>query len=187
VPSPIPWRLREAVRCFHRGGVIAYPTEAVYGLGCDPLDWLAVERILEIKRRPLDKGLILIGADFEQLRPYVKHLSEEAMNPLFNSWPGPTTWLLPAADHTPPWLRGEHETLAVRVTAHPIAAALCRACESPLVSTSANIGGHPPARSALQVRSRLGGRVDCVISGSVGDLSKPTVIRDAASGRTIRS
>jgi L-threonylcarbamoyladenylate synthase len=188
VGAPTPsWRLRQAARCFHQGGILAYPTEAVYGLGCDPLDWFAVERILEIKRRPLDKGLILIAAHFEQLRPYVKPLSEEAMEPLFNSWPGPTTWLLPAADHTPPWLRGAHETLAVRVTDHPVAAALCRACGSPLVSTSANIGGHPPARSALQVRHRLGSRVDCVISGSLGDLSKPTVIRDAASGEILRS
>jgi L-threonylcarbamoyladenylate synthase len=186
--APIsPWRLRQAARCFLRGGVLAYPTEAVYGLGCDPLDWFAVARILEIKKRPTEKGLILIAADFEQLRPFVKPLSEESMRPLFESWPGPTTWLLPAADHTPPWLRGEHETLAVRVTAHPLSAALCRACESPLVSTSANIGGHPPARSAMQVRHRLGSRVDYVISGPLGEQSKPTVIRDAASGDIIRS
>jgi L-threonylcarbamoyladenylate synthase len=186
MPSPIPWRLRQAARCFHQGGVLAYPTEAVYGLGCDPLDWFAVERIMEIKKRPLDKGLILIAADFEQLRPFVQPLSEEAMKPLFDSWPGPATWLLPAADQTPPWLRGVHETLAVRVTAHPMAAALCHACGSPLVSTSANIGGHPPARSALQVRSRFGNRIDCVISGPLGDQTKPTPIRDAASGRTVR-
>jgi L-threonylcarbamoyladenylate synthase len=186
--APIsPWRLGQGARCFHRGGVLAYPTEAVYGLGCDPLNWFAVERILEIKRRPIEKGLILIAADFEQLRPYVQPLSEEAMRPLFESWPGPTTWLLPAADHTPPWLRGEHETLAVRVTAHPLSAALCRACDSPLVSTSANIAGHPPARSALQVHLKLGHRVDWVISGPLGEQSKPTVIRDAASGKTLRS
>jgi L-threonylcarbamoyladenylate synthase len=181
------WQLRQAARCFHQGGVLAYPTEAVYGLGCDPLDWFAVERILELKKRPLDKGLILIAADFEQLRPFVRPLSEEAMRPLYDSWPGPSTWLLPAAEHTPPWLRGAHDTLAVRVTAHPIAAALCRACDSPLVSTSANMDGQPPARSALRVRSSFGNRVDCVVSGPLGDLSKPTVIRDAVSGETVRS
>ncbi len=182
-----PWRLREAARCFHQGGILAYPTEAVYGLGCDPMDWFAVERILELKRRPLDKGLILIAADFRQLAPFVMPLSDEELRIPFDTWPGPTTWLLPAAEHTPPWLTGAHDTLAVRVTAHPIAAALCRACGSPLVSTSANIADHPPARSALHIRSRFGGQVDCIVSGSVGGKRKPTPIRDLASGRTLRA
>ena len=186
-PAISQWRLREAARCFHSGGILAYPTEAVYGLGCDPMDWIAVERILEIKRRPVDKGLILIAADFQQLLPFVKPLSDEELQIPFDTWPGPTTWLLPAAEHTPPWLTGEHETLAVRVTAHPIAAALCRACGSPLVSTSANISDRPPARSALQTRLRLGRHVDHIVSGPVGGKPKPTPIRDLTSGRTLRA
>ncbi len=185
--SPLPlWRLREAARCFHQGGILAYPTEAVYGLGCDPRDWFAVERILALKKRAEEKGLILIAADFEQLLPFVQPLPDHKMRNPLASWPGPSTWLLPAASDLPPWLCGRHATIAVRVTAHPIAAALCRACGSPLISTSANIEGQPPARSALQVRTRFGDRIDCILHGDVGQLSRPTVIRDAASGEIVR-
>jgi L-threonylcarbamoyladenylate synthase len=184
---PVPrWKLRQAARCFRRGGVLAYPTEAVYGLGCDPLNWPAVERILELKQRHAGKGVILIAAHFEQLLPFVAPLPEAQMRPVLESWPGAATWLLPAAPGTPPWIRGEHETVAVRVTAHPVAAALCRACDSPLVSTSANPSSQLPARSALRVRSYFGNRVDYILAGPLGGLEKPTPIRDAASGLTLR-
>ncbi len=180
------WRLREAARCVAQGGIIAYPTEAVYGLGCDPMNWFAVEQILALKGRPVEMGLILIAADFEQLLPYVVPLTKQQMQPLHASWPGPSTWLLPASPASPPWLQGQYETLAVRVTAHPLAAALCRACNSPLVSTSANQSGQPAARSALQVRTRIPGGVDLILAGEVGAERSCSTIRDAASGRTIR-
>ncbi|MES9856982.1 MAG: L-threonylcarbamoyladenylate synthase [Sedimenticola sp.] len=181
-----PWKLREAANCFHRGGIIAYPTEAVYGLGCDPLDGYAVEQLLALKRRPVSKGVILIAADFNQLRPFVTTLSDSKMAPVYDSWPGPHTWLLPAAEHLPYWLCGTHSTLAVRVTDHPAAAALCRACRSPLVSTSANIAGRPPLRNAFSVRRTFGEQVDYVLNAPIGAEQKPTTIRDARSGRLIR-
>lgn len=180
------WQLREARRCFDRGGLIAYPTEAVYGLGCDPLNEAAVMRLLDLKQRPMAKGLILISADLQQLRPFVQWLPAEQMQPVLASWPGPHTWLLPAAPGVPEWLTGSHDSLAVRVTAHPVAAALCRACDSPLVSTSANRGKRRPLRSALQVRRAFHLGVDCVISGPVGGLMRPTPIRDARSGGIVR-
>ncbi|HEY5719640.1 MAG TPA: Sua5/YciO/YrdC/YwlC family protein, partial [Gammaproteobacteria bacterium] len=117
-----PWRLRAAARAVRRGGVIAYPTEAVYGLGCDPLDAVAVFELLELKGRPVGKGLILIAADFAHLRPFVDEVGPAAMAAVHASWPGPHTWLLPARAATPPWLSGDFDTLAVRVTAHPVAA-----------------------------------------------------------------
>ncbi|WP_428606319.1 L-threonylcarbamoyladenylate synthase [Sedimenticola sp.] len=181
-----PWKLREAVRSFNRGGLIAYPTEAVYGLGCDPLNAQAMEALLGLKQRPMEKGVILIAADFEQLRPFIKPLAEPLMEQIFASWPGPNTWLLPAADNLPFWLTGVHTSIAVRVTAHPLAAALCRACQSPLVSTSANRSGQHPAKSALQVRLRLGNRVDCILSAPLGGNRTPSTIRDGATGRIIR-
>ncbi|MES9845675.1 MAG: Sua5/YciO/YrdC/YwlC family protein, partial [Candidatus Sedimenticola sp. 6PFRAG5] len=91
------------------------------------------------------------------------------------------------ADGLPYWLKGEHKTLAVRVTAHPVAAALCRACGSPLVSTSANLAGHPPARTALDVQRSLGGGIDTLIHSPVGRQIQPSTITDAITGRTIRS
>ncbi|TVO76922.1 L-threonylcarbamoyladenylate synthase [Sedimenticola selenatireducens] len=181
-----PWKLREAARCFNDGGLIAYPTEAVYGLGCDPLNQQSMEHLLQLKQRPIEKGVILIAADYEQLIPFIKPLDDDHMKPVWDSWPGPNTWLLPAADNLPFWLTGIHQTLAVRVTAHPLASALCRACDSPLVSTSANRSGQHPATSALQVHQRLGDGVNYIISGPLGDSLRPSTIRDALSGRVIR-
>lgn len=180
-------RLRGIARCLRTGAVIAYPTEAVYGLGCDPRNPSAVRRLLTIKRRPLHKGLILIAAEFEQLQPFVEPLTEAERAQLAATWPGPVTWLLPAKPRVPPWLRGRHTTLAVRVTAHPVAVALCRAFAGPLVSTSANLSGRPPGRNVLIVRRQLAAMVDYVVPGSVGGAARPSEIRDLRSGRVIRA
>ena len=179
--------MRQAARVLARGGILAYPTEAVFGLGCDPDDAWAVKRLLGLKQRPMEKGLILIAADFAQLVPYVRTLPEPRMGEIFASWPGPATWLLPATPDTPYWLTGNHDTLAVRVTAHPIAQALCRAWGGPLVSTSANPAGAPPARSPLQVRRYFGDRLDLVLSGELGASRRPTSIRDGRSGHLLRA
>lgn len=181
-----PWRLRLAARILRQGGIIAYPTESVFGLGCDPLDEDAVLRLLAIKRRKVEKGVILIADSFDRLRPYVAPLPEGILRQVLGSWPGPVTWVLPAAPHAPPWLRGRHDSLALRVTAHPIAASLCRSAGMPLVSTSANLSRRPPARNALQVRIRCGNGIDLVIHGATGGMAKPTPIRDALSGKTLR-
>ena len=186
-PVVRPWSLRQAARCVHGGGVIAYPTEAVYGLGCDPLDADAVGRLLRLKGRPPDKGLILIAADFGQLRPFIRPLSAAKMGPILDSWPGPHTWLLPAATDLPPWITGGQRLLAVRVTAHPLAAALCRACRTPLVSTSANRSGQPPQRTPLGVRRTFGTAVDCILHGDTGGRERPSTIRNGVTGETIRA
>ena len=180
-----PHRLHLAARVLREGGVIAYPTEAVFGLGCDPLNRDAVMRLLAIKRRPVEKGLILIASTFDQLLPFVVLPRPDLQQQLDASWPGPVTWLLPARPDTPRWLRGTHASLAVRVTAHPGAAALCNAFGGPIVSTSANILGRPPARTPLQVRLRCPG-VDLVVNGPTGGLRRPTEIGDAVSGARIR-
>lgn len=180
------WQLRAAADCVRAGGVIAYPTEAVYGLGCDPLDGDAVFRLLAIKQRPLAHGLILIGADFSQLAPYVGPVPAPVMKRVRATWPGPVTWLLPAAPGIPYWLCGAHATIAVRVTAHPLAAALCRAAGHALVSTSANRHRRPAARTHLQVERQLGAELDYVLNGKVGPRKRPSEIRDALSGRIVR-
>lgn len=185
-PDVSPFSLRKAARAIRRGAVVAYPTEAVYGLGCDPLNPVAVRRLLSIKGRAQRKGVILIAADFDQLRPFVAPLTDRQLQTIQASWPGPVTWVLPAAESVPAWLSGGRDTLAVRVTAHPTAAALCRAAGMPLVSTSANPAGRAPARTALQARLRCPG-VDLVLSGATGGLSRPTEIRDLASGKRLRA
>lgn len=179
-------RLGLAAAWVGRGGLIAYPTEAVYGLGCDPDNGHAVRRLLALKARSERKGLILIAADWTQLRPYVQSLEPTAMAVIHASWPGPVTWLLPARRETPTWLTGEHQTLAVRVTAHPLAAALCRQWGGPLVSTSANRATQPPARTALGVRRALGSGIDYLLVGPCGGNARPSSIRDACTGAVLR-
>jgi L-threonylcarbamoyladenylate synthase len=181
-----PFRLREAARLLRNGGVIAYPTEAVYGLGCDPLNRDAVGRILAIKQRPMAKGMILIASEFAQLTPFVLPPSPDIQGKLDRTWPGPVTWLLPSRPETPAWLRGSHATIAVRITDHPLARALCDAFGGAIVSTSANASGRPPARTALQARLRCPG-VDHVVTGPTGGRQKPSEIRDATSEAVMRA
>ena len=186
--SPVSYhRLRLAAHVLRTGGVIAYPTEAVYGLGCDPWDRDAVRRVLAIKARPPSKGLILIAAEVEQLDPFIERLPVERMGEILADWPGPSTWLLPARPTTPAWLTGRFATLAVRVTAHPLASALCREYGGAIVSTSANRAGRRPARTALQVRRALGGQVDRLVVGECVGASRPSRIRDGRTGATLRA
>lgn len=178
--------IRRAVRCLDAGGVLAYATEAVWGLGCDPLDEDACKRLLELKARPVEKGLILIASDFSQLAPYVLPLNPARQQELMASWPGPVTWLLPAQPHTPHWLTGAHDTLAVRVTAHPQVRALCAAFGRAIVSTSANPAGRPPARTAMGVRHYFHGDIDYLLPGETLGRAAPSEIRDGRTGAIIR-
>jgi L-threonylcarbamoyladenylate synthase len=182
-----PFKLRLAARLLRAGGVVAYPTEGVYGLGCDPLDGVAVETVLRFKGRSRRKGLILIAADFEQVAPFLAPLRDPKLRKrLALDWPGPVTWVLPAGWAVPSWLTGGRDTLAVRVTAHAGAAALCRTFGRALVSTSANRSGGVPARSALRVRRLFGDAVDMILHGPLGGLMGPTPIREGTSGELLR-
>lgn len=178
--------LAAACRALAAGGIVAYPTEAVFGLGCDPADGAALERLLALKGRPADKGLIVIAHDLAAVEPWLAPLEPALRARVEPTWPGPVTWLLPAAADCPQRLRGDHDTLAVRISAHPVAAALCRAWGGALVSTSANRAGGEPAHDAAGVRALFGDAVDLVVDGPTGDRERPTPIRDARSGRTVR-
>jgi L-threonylcarbamoyladenylate synthase len=179
------WHLSQAARAIRQGGVIAYPTEAVFGLGCDPLNIPALERILALKGRSASKGLIIIAAHIEQLESWVYFPTNEIRQRVLQTWPGPYTWVLPCRTGVPAILRGDHDSLAVRVTAHTIAAELCRRV-GPLVSTSANQSGQPAARSAAEVRSKLFNQLDYVVPGTVDRQAQATEIRDAISNRRLR-
>lgn len=180
------------------GGVIAYPTEAVYGIGCDPRRRAALERVLAIKRRSRARGLILIGAAPAHLEPFVRPDWVAWVERRFGAAappPGapPVTWLVPARAGVPGAITGARPgagpgaRVAVRVTAHPVAAALCRGFGGAIVSTSANAPSAPPARTALDARLRLGRRVDLVVPGAVGGHARPSAVRDARSGETLRA
>lgn len=174
--------LAKAALILRHGGIVAYPTESVYGLGCDPLNRNAVMRLLRIKRRSASKGLILIAADTRQLAPFVALFPEHVRE----SWPGASTWLLQPRLGVPRWIIGNHPRIAVRVTAHTLARELCLAANMALISTSANRAGQIPACDYREVLRRFGAEVDCVLPGRVGRLRQPTPIIDAANGKIIR-
>ena len=175
-------RLSTAAAVVRRGGVIAYPTEGCFGLGCDPRKPKAVARILSMKRRRWQKGLILIAADIDQLKPYVTAVPANAGA----AWPGPRTFLLHARQKVPCWIRGRHPRIAVRVSAKREVIALCRSTGGALVSTSANRAGERPARSYREALERFGRKVDYVLPGRIGPLRGPTPIIDAVSGHVLR-
>lgn len=178
--------LQIARRALLGGEVIACPTEAVWGLSCDPENEDAVEYLLALKSRPVSKGLILVAHGMAQLDFLLTGFSGELLGTLSASWPGPSTWLVPHRGRVPGWITGEHDTVAVRVSAHPVVSALCAAWGGPLVSTSANPAGALPARQAWQVRRYFGDSLGYIMPGATGSARQPTTIRDLISGQIIR-
>ena len=180
------WNIRHAVHVLRRGGLIAYPTEAVFGLGCLPDKTQTIKKLLQLKQRPIEKGLILLAADLSQLAPYITPLEQDVEQKIQSGWPGPTTWVVPTPSRTSPLIRGKFHSIAIRVSAHPIVRELCRQCNSPIISTSANMTGQNMSYSAFDVRLRFKDQLDCILNAPLGDSDKPSVIRDAMSGRVIR-
>ncbi len=181
------WRLAEVVRALAAGEVIGCATEAVWGLSCDPSQEAAVSRLLELKRRPVSKGLILVAADAAQLEPILDGLDAGLRRKMSLSWPGPNTWLVPHHGRVPPWVHGDFDSVAVRVSAHTGVAALCRAWGGPLVSTSANRAGCQPAVERFQVQRYFGSALGVLAPGAVGAERRPSVIRDVMTDRVIRA
>lgn len=177
--------LQQAVELLQAGEVIAYPTEAVYGLGCDPFNETAVYKVFHVKQRPLEKGVILVAATVEQIESYVQLKGTPWEEKVLNTWPGPYTWVLPLKHAMPEWITGGRDTVAIRVSAHPTVQALCRAYGGPIVSTSANRSGQPPAKSCAEIQKVFADKVFCV-DGELGQLDKPTQIWDAVSERQLR-
>lgn len=177
----------QAAQCLVDGEVIAYPTEAVYGLGCDPANEHAVHEILRLKKRPAAAGLILIADGIERFEPFVGPLSDTLVERALATWPGPVTWLFPRAPGVPDWLAGTHDSIALRIPDHPVCRALCATFGGAIVSTSANPRGEPPARSAEQVHRYFGDSLCGIVEGQLGQQGQPSEIRDLASGQVIRA
>jgi len=184
---PAHLKLRLALQALSAGGVIACPTEAVWGLSCDPQNRFAVQRLLALKSRSPAKGLILVAAAEPQLEFLLAGLNPRLREAASASWPGPSTWLVPHGGRIPAWIHGEHDTVAVRVSAHPVVSALCTAWGGPLVSTSANPAGCAPPRQGFQVKRYFGDQLDYLLPGTTGNSGRPTEIRDLATGRIVRA
>jgi L-threonylcarbamoyladenylate synthase len=182
--SPLRIPVLKAARILREGGVVAYPTEGLFGLGCLPDNRAAAERIFAIKHRDPSMGLILIASDPRQLEAYAEIPAERTR--LRSSVDRPVTWVLPAKSALPSWIRGRHPGVAVRICAHPVAAALCDAVGSALVSTSANRTGRPPARNGIVLRRHFGPLVDYIVPGACGPAKGGSEIRDFSSGAVLR-
>jgi len=180
--------VEQAVQALKAGQVIAYPTEAVFGLGCDPDNEQAIRHLLDLKGRSETKGLIIIASDISELTNYLNQemITEEMWARVKETWPGPYTWLMPASTSVSELLTGEHDTIAVRVTAHPIASELCRQFTKPIVSTSANFSGQAAARTVEEVRQQFLDQIEFVVAGKVDKDASPSEIRDLLTNKVIR-
>lgn len=177
----------QAVVALKAGSVIAYPTEAVFGLGCDPTNPSALQRVIDVKGRDTHKGFILIASSQCQLRDFIAPVSAIQQNTLDAHWPGPVTFVVPASHrYSNTLLSGYRDTLAVRVSTHPIVMQLCEQFGNAIVSTSANLSGQAALRSAQEVRAALGAKLDVIVDDSVGTLNEPTKIFDLRSGERLR-
>jgi L-threonylcarbamoyladenylate synthase len=178
-----------ALEIFQQGGILAYPTEAVFGLGCDPDNDEAINKLLSIKSRPADKGLILLAGNYSQLLPYIddRKIPQDKRFTVLSRWPDGITQLVAKNVNTSALLSGRFDTIAVRVTSQPDVVALCNASNKPIVSTSANLSGETPAKTWQEIPDNLIEKIDFIIKGQTLGFDQPSTIIDALSGDIIRS
>jgi L-threonylcarbamoyladenylate synthase len=181
-----PAALAAAAQAVRAGGVVLHPAEAVWGLACDPASASAVAAVYALKQRPSGKGLILVSDDFDRLAPLLAPVPTARLRAALATWPGPRTWVFPAAAGCPDWLAGERGSLAIRVSAHPPLRALVAAAGTALVSTSANTSGRPPPARLDQVEPAILAGVQAVAPGATGTLERPTPIHDVMTGELLR-
>ena len=195
--------LDQACECIQQGNLLAYPTEAVWGLGCDPFNEHAVTQILAIKQRPIEKGMIVIAPNLASITEFFAPLPEHCQPPILTSWRNnssqnqATTWLFPIPQHLPvsipDWVTGGRATLAIRLIQQPNIAKLCEQLISPanpygfLISTSCNPTGQPPAITQAQAQAYFGDfpNVDYFAADTLG-YTQPSQIRDAITGELVR-
>lgn len=177
--------MKKAISYLKQGKIIAYPTEAVYGIGCDPFNEAAVNKIKRLKSRKPNQGFILIASDWSQISNLCDNIAEDKMLEVKKSWPGPNTWVFPASQNAPSWICSNN-TIALRVTDHPLAKKLCEEFGSPIVSTSANPSSLTPAKTAEEVNNYFNDEIDYIVEGEVGSLQKPTQIKNVLTGEFYR-
>lgn len=172
-----------------KGGLVVYPTEAVWGIGCDPRNEQAVMSLLAAKQRPVEKGLILIAAEYSQILPYIDEtkIATERKQQILESWPGAYTWLLPVAEGTPDWITGGSELVAVRVTAHPTVIRMCNEFGGAIISTSANVTGTPTEHLLENVKQVFGTQVDVYVDEALGGNTQASTITNSLTGEVIRA
>ena len=177
-----------AVEAIRQGELIVYPTEAVWGIGCDPKNQRAMHNLLAAKNRPVKKGVILIASNLEQVADYIDlgKLPVGRLDEIEATWPGPYTWLMPISEHAPEWITGGSELFAVRVTTHPTVIKLCNQFGGAIVSTSANITTEPTPETLDGVRAVFGAKVKVYVDDALGGNKQPSKIIHAITGEVLR-
>lgn len=181
--------IKQAAEVFSQGGIIAYPTEAIFGLGCDPDNELAIKKLLSIKQRPTSKGLIILAADYSQLLPYIndKAITQEQRLKILSRWPNAITQVLPANSNISLLLCGHFDSIAVRITDHEDVVALCKRTNKAIVSTSANLAGESPTKTWQQVEEQFGDKIDFILKDKISGLLKPSTIINGLTDEVLRS
>ena len=170
---------------FLQNKAFAHPTEGVWGLGCNPFSKEAVENLFSLKKRPKEKGVIILAGHIDQLDHFLESLPEEKINTLFTKWPGPHTWLIPSTEITPIWLQGKSGSIAVRLSNHPTVRSITQELGSSICSTSANLSGNEPAKNPDEIK-KVFGKDLYIVEGALGKLKKPTPVQDLETGKWIR-
>ncbi len=179
--------IREGIDELNNGEIIAYPTEGVYGIGCNARNLKSVIKIAELKQRPIEKGMIILISDLKIIKDWIVGLPEEEIKKLYTEYSGYTyTWLLPKSLNCPYEVSGDSDCLAVRITQHPVAKALCLSLNAPLISTSANPQSLPSAKTVEEVSKYFNGKISGIVSGEVGSLRDATRIQNIKTDQFIR-
>jgi L-threonylcarbamoyladenylate synthase len=178
--------IEKAVQALKAGNVIAYPTEAVYGLGCDPFNEEATKKLFAMKKREPNKGLILVASSWAMIEPLIVPIEPLTRLRVEANWPGPITWVFPASHNAPTWITGSHKSIAIRMSAHPVVKALCEQFGKPIVSTSANVSGYPPIRDERTLAISFKEGISETVPGKLGAQTQPSKIFDAITGERLR-
>ena len=177
--------MRSLKSVFSNDEVFAHPTEGVWGLGCNPFSSKAVENLFELKKRPKNKAVIVLAGNKNHLQPFIENLTQSEKTDLYEKWPGPHTWLIPALDSIPKWLKGDTGMVALRLSSHPDVINITNELNSPICSTSANLSGKETARNKAEIRKIFGPDL-YIADGELGKLNKPSSVQELITGKWIR-
>ena len=170
---------------FFQDQIFAYPTEGVWGIGCNPFSEKAVKKLILLKKRPKNKGIIILGGSMEQLTPFTEHLDEKLKKRMYSKWPGPHTWLVSSSSRTQKWLLCPTGLIALRLSSHKRVIKLTETLGMPICSTSANLSGNEPAKDSNEIRTFFKDKV-LIIEGELGSLKKPTPVQILESKEWLR-
>ena len=179
-------QLDQTAALIKAGGVIAYPTESVFGLGCDPFNEQAVLKLLSMKQRSVEQGLILIASNIRQILPLIQPQHADDLARALKTWPGHYTWVFPKSSSVPSWVSGKYNSIAIRVSNHPTVKLLCDRLNHPLVSTSANISKQVDLNSIKRIKEVFDDKIAFYIDAPTGNEKLASPIRDAHTLKILR-